>query len=226
MNPWTRRLAAAAVVPLVSYCAYAAITWLGYGHPAAPREHERDPLLDRFIQAYDVREHDAVQVDAPAAVAFAAAGQMDLFDVPAVRAIVRARELILRATPDSRPRPHGLIAETQSIGWGVLAHVPDREIVMGAVTQPWRANVVFRALPPAEFAEFHEPGYVKIAWTLRVDPIDGGRSLFSTETRAVATDATARARFRRYWAFLSPGIILIRVAAASALRTELARGPV
>jgi hypothetical protein len=37
--------------------------------------------------------------------------------------------------------------------------------------------------------------------------------VFRTETRAVATDPEARARFRRYWAFLSPGIKLIRLLA-------------
>ena len=37
--------------------------------------------------------------------------------------------------------------------------------------------------------------------------------MHSTETRAVATDPTARAAFRRYWAFFSPGIVLIRLIA-------------
>jgi hypothetical protein len=111
----------------------------------------------------------------------------------------------------------------QSIGWGVLADVPHREIVMGAVTRPWDANVVFRAVPPGEFASFHDPGYVKIVWTLRADPIDGGHSIFSTETRALATDAIARSKFRTYWSFLSPGIILIRMAAVRAARTEAER---
>ena len=30
---------------------------------------------------------------------------------------------------------------------GGCCEIPDREIVVGAVTQPWMANVVFRALP-------------------------------------------------------------------------------
>jgi hypothetical protein len=30
------------------------------------------------------------------------------------------------------------------------------------------------------------------------------------ETRAMATDQSARTKFRSYWSFLSPGIILIR----------------
>jgi hypothetical protein len=81
---------------------------------------------------------------------------------------------------------------------------------MGAVTQPWYANVVFRPLPPDEFVSFDQPGYVKIVWTLRADPTGRRTSVFRTETRVVTTDATARAKFRWYWAKFSPGIVLIR----------------
>jgi hypothetical protein len=96
-------------------------------------------------------------------------------------------------------------------------------LVMGAVTQPWRADVAFRALPPEEFAAFSEPGYVKIAWTLRADPIGPSTSVFRTETRAIATDSDSRVRFRRYWAFLSPGILLIRYELLRLLETEAER---
>src|SRR5947208_6990648 len=84
----------------------------------------------------------------------------------------------------------------KALGWGVLAEVPGREIVIGAVTQPWMANVVFHALPPAEFAAFDEPEYAKIVWTLRADPIAAGESLFRTETRVNTTDPEARRKFR------------------------------
>jgi hypothetical protein len=69
---------------------------------------------------------------------------------------------------------------------------------------------VFRPLPADEFVAFNEPDYVKIVWTLRADGIGANAPIFRTETRAVATDAAARAEFRRYWSFLSPGIIVIR----------------
>jgi hypothetical protein len=92
----------------------------------------------------------------------------------------------------------------------VLAEVPGREVVMGAVTKPWEANVVFRPLHPDEFTTFNEPDYVKIAWTVRADAMSTTKSIFRTETRAIATDATARTKFRRYWSLLSPGIIAIR----------------
>ena len=215
--------AAAAALATASYAAYVAITWSRYGRVAPLPADERDALLDGFMPTWDVREHHQIRVAAPAAVTAAAARTMALMDLPVVRALVKARELLLGAQPVERTLPHALVAQMQAIGWGVLADVPDREIVMGAVTRPWDGNAVFRAVSPDDFSAFHEPNFVKIAWTLRADPIDGGHSMFSTETRAIATDALARGKFRRYWAFFSPGIILIRLAAVTALRLEVER---
>jgi hypothetical protein len=94
---------------------------------------------------------------------------------------------------------------------------------MGAVTKPWEANVEFRPLAPDQFAAFNEPGFVKIAWTLRADAKSATDSVFRTETRAVATDAMARTKFRRYWSLLSPGIIAIRWIMLRPLKTEAER---
>ena len=114
------------------------------------------------------------------------------------------------ATPDHERRPRALLPQMLSLGWGVLGEVTGREIVVGAATRPWQPNVVFRALPPEAFAAFSEPEHVKIVWSLRADPDGAGRSIFRTETRAVATDAVSRAKFRRYWSLVSPGVALIR----------------
>jgi hypothetical protein len=218
-----RWLAAAVGVAAAAYGAFVGITWYRYGDAASPTPEEQDPLLDRFMPSYDVAERHHVRIAAPSALTFGAAREVDLQGSPLVRAIIKAREVILGATPDDRPRLRGLLAEVQSLGWGVLAEVPEREIVVGAVTKPWEANVTFRALPPDQFAAFSEPGYVKIAWTLRAESIGTTDSIFRTETRAVPTDATARAKFRRYWAFLSPGIILIRWAILGPLKSEAER---
>jgi hypothetical protein len=216
-------LAAGVGVAAAAYGAYVGMTWYRYGDAAPPRPEEQDPLLDRFMPSYDVAERHHVRIAAPSALTLAAAREVDLQGSPLVRAIIKAREVILGATGDDRPRPRGLLAEVQSLGWGVLAEVPEREVVVGAVTKPWEANVTFRALPSDQFAAFSEPGYVKIAWTLSAESIGATDSIFRTETRAVATDATARAKFRRYWAFLSPGIILIRWAILGPLKSEAER---
>jgi hypothetical protein len=219
----THAAAGAGVIAAGAYAAYATLTWYRYGRIPHVERDARDDLLDRFMPTYEVVERHRIGIAAPAAVTLAAAREQDLLGLPLVRAIFKAREIVLRAGPDGRSQPRGLLAAVQALGWGILAETPDREVVVGAVTKPWVPNVTFHALPPAEFAAFSQPGFVKIAWTLRADPVDHETSIFRTETRASATDATARAHFRRYWAFASPGIALIRRLSLRPLKLEAER---
>jgi hypothetical protein len=179
--------------------------------------------LDRFLPAFDIRERHRVRVRAPVEAAYAAAVALDLGRSRMVRAIFRARALAMRAKGDPALPAGTLLDVTQGMGWRVLAERPGREIVLGAVTRPWDADVRFRGLPPDEFAAFAEPGYVKIAWTLAADPLLRGDSLAVTETRALATDAAARRRFRRYWLLAKPGIVLIRHLALRLVRADAER---
>jgi len=204
-----RWLAGAAAIGVGAYAATAATLWMRYGHPAPARDDQRDPLLDRFMPDYDVVTRHARRIDAPPKDVLAAAREMDLWGSPVARAIFRVRELVLGARATTPPA-RGLMDEVTALGWGVLAEIPGREIAVGAVTRPWEADVTFRALPSDRFAAFAEPGYVQIAWNLRADPDGAGGTIFRTETRARATDAGARARFRRYWACFSPGMWVIR----------------
>jgi hypothetical protein len=217
---WT---AGAAGFAAGAYACYVAITWVRYGYPEPPHADETDPLLDRFMPVYDVAERRHIAVAAPADVTFVAACESNVMESPIVRAIFKARELALGAGPVTSTRPRSVVAFTQSIGWSVLAEVPGREVVMGAVTQPWSPNVVFHPLPADEFVCFSEPDYVKIAWTLRADPIGENESIFRHETRVIATDIEARAKFRRYWAQFSPGIKLIRWLLLPQVRAEADR---
>ena len=206
-----------------TYAGYIANTWRRYGgHSAGPS----DPLLDRFMPQFEVEERHSAHIDAPADVTFRAAQNIDfdqssvarvLFFVRTLPSRIRGRE----AEPSAKPE--GFLAQTLALGWGKLAEVPGRRIVMGAVTQPWKGEVVFRTIPPDAFKAFQEPGYVKIIWTLSVDPLGASSSLFHTETRVVATDAVARKLFRRYWSLFSPGVILIRYASLSLIKKTVAQ---
>jgi hypothetical protein len=218
-----RRLSLAATALVAGYGAYVAVTWLRYGRVKQAPNEEADPLLDQFMPEYEVVERHSTFVRAPAEVTLAAACEMDFGDSRLAGMIFKGRELLLRAGPPEEVLPSGLLAKTKALGWGLLAEVPAREIVMGAVTQPWEANVVFRALPPDRFASFDDPAYVKIAWTLRADPVTASTSVFRTETRVLACGPLARTRFRKYWALLSPGIILIRRAMLGSLRRDAER---
>jgi hypothetical protein len=88
-----------------------------------------------------------------------------------------------------------------ALRWSELGEVPGREIVIGAVMQPWKANASPRLVPSSEYAEFREPGYVKIATAFRAEPTGADASIFRLESRAIATDPTSRAMFRLYWSW-------------------------
>jgi hypothetical protein len=210
----------------LSYAAYVAQAWWRFGRDGDGAGQERDPLLDRFLPRWDVRECHRIRVHASPEATYAAARRLDLDRSWLARAIFRGREWLFRQPGDARG--HGpLVDQTLALGWGVLAEEPGHQLVMGAVTEPWRADVRFRALPPGDFASFAEPGHAKIVWTLRVDAgPPGGRpsSIFRSETRVKTTDPVSRARFRRYWAALSPGILLIRREALRLVKAEAERG--
>ena len=206
MNRLAKWIVVTAGLAGASYAAYVASTWLRFGRP----RKGADPLLDRLMPTYDVIERHELAIAVPADITFAAARDVELDGSRIIRAIFRARELILRSQPESAALPKPLVEAMTSIGWRILAEDPGRELVFGAVTKPWESDPTFRPLSAEEFTAFAEPDHVKIAWTLRVEPTADGGSVFHSETRAVATDGAARRKFRLYWSFLSPGIIIIR----------------
>ena len=211
-------LAATAAVAAAGYAGLVILNRARYGDPETFADTPKDSLLNGFMPRPEVVEHHQTEVDAPAAIVIEAAKELELVKSPIVAAIFRARELALGGEPDRREHPTHLLEQMLSIGWVVLGERAGREIALGAVTQPWDANPIFRSIPSREFAAFNEPGYVKIAWTLRADPIDDKRSIFHTETRVCTTDAASRKRFRTYWSFVAPGVELIRLAMLRPLR--------
>lgn len=216
-------LAGGAIASLAGYGAYVGIAWLRYGKRHPPVAPAADEPLDRFMPLYEVAECHSIRVAAPGEVTFAAEVDCRLDKSALIRAIFKGRELMLGSEPGGQPASPGFLAQMKSLGWGQLAEIPGREVVMGGATKPWEANPVFRALPPEVFRQFSEPGYAKIIWTLRADPTGPDRSIARTETRVVTTDPASRARFRRYWALLSPGIILIRWAMLRQVKREAER---
>jgi hypothetical protein len=175
-------------------------------------------VLDQYMPTWDIRERHATTIAAAAPIVWEVVRQLDLFALPFVRTIFRARDRVMRSkSPPHPPRP--FLDEVQAIGWQRLEERPGECFVAGATCQPWRPNVVFQPIPPEQFRAFAEPDQVKIVWTIEVAGRDGSARL-ATETRAVATDEAARRRFRRYWRWARFGIIPIRWFMLRALRQQ------
>ena len=152
-------------------------------------------LLSEVLPEYDFRERHTIAIDAPPERVYAAAKEVTLAEMPVARTLMRLRGMSARA---ERPVLEEALREFE-----VLAEEPNREIVIGAIGQPWKPRG--GETPRADFRTFAEPGYAKMALSFRVD---GGT--LSTETRVLLTDDDARRQFRRYWLVIRPFSGLIR----------------
>jgi hypothetical protein len=171
-------------------------------------------VLDLFIPKPDVRERHQVVVRAPAGLVMETARGFDIQSIAAVRAIFWLRAKVLGAKA-STWRSEGLVTDMLALGWQRLAEEPAKVFVAGASCEPWKADVVF--MP------FSEPIGVKIAWTIEADPLGPAVTRLATETRVVANDEVARAKFRAYWRKFGIGIVLIRRLLLRAVRREAER---
>jgi hypothetical protein len=200
---------------------------LSSGAPPRSFPETGDPaaLIGKYLPHYDYREYRAVVVPASPGTAYAALRSLDLNRSRLVRFLFWIRTLPYRYR-GGKPRPEtgsSFLEEALSVGWKILEENPGREIVVGAVTQPWSAVVRFRGLPGPEFTRFAEPGFTRIAWSLSARPMRPGLTELVTETRVAATDPVARRKFRRYWLLVSPGIRLIRIVSLALVKRDLER---
>lgn len=207
----------------LGYGIYFAATWITYGKVSRDASTPNGALLDQFLPTYEVSERDETRVDAPISVTYEVGKEVNPNHSPLVRAIFQARQSLMGGRGETALPNRPVLQMTKDLGWGVLAEIPDRVIVMGAFTQPWQAQVRFHALPPDQFAAFRQPGYVKIIWTLEADSVGPSQSIARTQTRVETTDPGSRARFRTYWSKFSPGILLIRKQILGQIKSEAER---
>ncbi len=112
---------------------------------------------------------------------------------------------------------------TPAMGFMLLAEEPGVEFVVGSVGRFWRRDYGWHPIPPDRFVGFAEPGYAKLAVSFLVQPAAGGHSLLRYEARTATTDEVARARFRRYWRVIQPGVALVMRRALTRIRAEAER---
>ena len=202
---------------------------------AAGRAADPRLLIDRFLPTYDVGVVHAEVFRATPAQCYLVAVQLDLFRTPVIRTLIGVRRLPQRVAGILRRR--GATAEIEAtgrtfrfqymvdLGWIPLAESPGVELVLGQVSRPWKGVAAATQVPttPEEFSSFDEPGFAKIAASLRVDPRGRDSSILTLETRVSIPDDASRRRFKRYWLVIGPFSSLIRRIALRELAAELRR---
>ena len=179
-------------------------------------------MLDDFLPGYDVNEVHSTRVAAAPETVMAAALEVTPREVPLLVALMAVRSAPTLFT-GRRPSIHGSILDGfRRGGFVVLATTPE-ELVVGAVGRVWRPSGGVRAIEPGAYRDFREPGWAKAAFSFRVEPAQGRRTLLTTETRVQATDDRARRAFKRYWLLIRPGSGAIRLAWLRAIRRRAER---
>ena len=170
----------------------------------------------------------------PPQVCYQTARRLDYFQAPLIRTLIGLRGLPQRladaltghhsAAAPARPRLR-LGDDMTGLGFILLGETPGVELVWGQVSRPWQPLAAPTGPPRTleEFAGFDQPGFAKIAFSLRVDAGGDGASILTMETRVALTDDQSRRRFRRYWRLIGPFSALIRRLALRLLAAELSR---
>lgn len=181
-------------------------------------------ILDDVLPKHDFNEFHSTRVHAPPEAIYAAARQVTAREIRLFRVLTWIRSPHIGKAPESilAPPPDAAVIDVAlRSGFQLLGEAPPHEIVFGMVQG--RAPYANTQPTPQDFKDLHRPGYAKIAMNFHVSPASNGWSTLSTETRILATDATARRRFGRYWRVIHPGSALIRVMWLRAIKSRAER---
>ncbi len=139
-------------------------------------------MIDRFLPRYDFTVVHASVFRAPPEICYQVARGLDLLRDPVIRTLLNLRSLPQRvadrlggkraASGDGVPT-FGLDDMVRN-GWILLGEKPGVEIVFGQIGRPWKP-VGASSGPSVEqsgFAAFDQPGFAKIAFSLRVQPYE------------------------------------------------------
>jgi len=184
-------------------------------------------IIDEQLPRYDVVLAEHRVVDADATSTLAAARDLDFMTV---RTPLLVAAMWLRGVPDrlrhrAQPPPARLTLAggTGLPGWLSLGEREASEVAFGAVGKFWQANIEWRDVLRAEFADFSEPGWGKIACNFTVHPYGGDRTLLTYECRTATTDVVARRKFARYWWLIRPFVAHIMRATLATIAGNAAR---
>ena len=185
-------------------------------------------LIDKALPSWRLRQIDRVAVGAEPQEAWLIARGADLGRLPVSRFLFGLRMLPERVLSRLRGKP--LPAQPTSHiedfagpgrDWLVLAEEPDREVVVGAIGRFWQARIDWAKTAPAEFPEFAQPGFGKVAWCIRVDPRVEGGAWITFELRVTATDDGAWRKFEPYWRLIGRFSHLLRHSFLREMRKQL-----
>ncbi|HYJ09568.1 MAG TPA: hypothetical protein VEX18_11180, partial [Polyangiaceae bacterium] len=134
-------------------------------------------MLDELIPAPRLLEVDRIEVAAPPERVWQALRNGNLAQAPLIRALFWLRALPSRLHGHAEPssvRTDDLTSSPERPGFSVLAESPPHEFAVGAIGKVWQGEIPFvHVADAAAFAAFEQTGFVKVAWSIRIQPFSG-----------------------------------------------------
>ena len=180
-------------------------------------------MLEQLISTPRKVEVNTVELAAPPAMVWNYLRHGDLAALPFVRALFALRTLPSRLLGHPSEAPGLRIDELRSTpahpGFQLLGEEHCREFTVGAIGKVWQLDIPFvHVAGPVPYADFAEPGWIKVAWAIRMEPLGEASTRLVFEVRVDATDEPSWALFTRYWHVIGPGSHFIRHAILADLR--------
>lgn len=180
--------------------------------------------LDRTLPTPRIIEIDSVDLTIPVEQAWQIVRYGDLARSTLIRALFTLRALpgmLLGHEPEtSSLRIDDLKSSVDRPGFQILADEPPHEVVIGAIGKVWKPDIPFVHVADARaFTKFCEPGFVKVAWAIKLAP-RGRDTHLTIEVRVDTTDEDSWRKFRAYFLLIGPGSHFIRRSLLAALARE------
>jgi hypothetical protein len=171
--------------------------------------------LDSLIPAPGLREYDSVELALPIGEAWEIMRHSDLADSSLIRSLFALRtlpgRLLHRLHEPFGVRIDDIVSTVERPGFAVLVDDPPQSVAVAAIGKVWEPNIEFVHVDnAAEFAEFTDAGFVRVAWALSLTALDDRVTKVGIEVRVDATDAQSWQRFRRYFRLIGPPSRFIR----------------
>ena len=188
-----------------------ALTWASLSWPASTiRVAQPKTRLDEIMPDYQFSERHSVRVHAGPAQVMQAVRHSTFGDMKSLATLLKIRATALRAPAHESD----VFSQDKRIldlfsASGYVTGGSDHEIVTCGGANV-RAHDNLKPTTLQEFANYHEPGAVKMAFDFYAQDEGGGWSTLTAETRVLATDDLTRSGMGRYWLLIVPGSGLLR----------------
>lgn len=164
--------------------------------------------LDEVLPEYHFNERHSARIHAKPEQVTQAIRESTFGDMKSLATLLKIRGATLRIHDTGRLSQDMRIVDAFSASGYVLGGNEHEMLICGGANM--RAKRVLEVRTLQDFADYREPGAVKMAFDFNVEDAGGGWSTVRAETRLLATDDLTRRGVARYWRLIVPGSGLLR----------------